>query len=135
MPGAALDTAKRLSRTKGRRLRQGGDLFNEQALAKVFRAKLLAAITAQHLALPPSYPKERVVDCKNVGTGEKALIYLGRYLYRGVIQERDILSCEHDQVPFRYREAKLTCPGCGAPRSRVVFVRRSTGWACRAARS
>ena len=28
-----------------------------------------------------------VVDCKCVGDGSKALLYLGRYLYRGVIQE------------------------------------------------
>jgi len=106
MPAAALDTAKRLWRTKGRRGRQGGYLFNEQALAKVFRAKLLAAITAAGLSLPPSYPKKWVVDCKNVGTGEQALVYLGRYLYRGVIQERDILSCENGTVTFRYRHAK-----------------------------
>jgi len=106
MPGAALDTAKRLWRTKGRRQRRGGYLFNEQALAKVFRAKLLAAITEAGLQLPPSYPEKWVVDCKNVGTGEKALVYLGRYLYRGVIQERDILSCENGQVTFRYRHAK-----------------------------
>jgi len=40
MPAAALD-AKRRWRTK-RRLAKGGYLFNHQALAKVFRAKLLA---------------------------------------------------------------------------------------------
>lgn len=37
---------------------------------------------------------------------DMALIYLGRYLYRGVIQEKDILSCEAGQVRFRYRESK-----------------------------
>jgi hypothetical protein len=47
-----------------------------------------------------------VVDCKSVGTGAKALIYLGRYLYRGVIREEDILSCQDGQVCFRYRHAK-----------------------------
>jgi hypothetical protein len=106
MPGAALDTTKRLWRTKGRRQRRGGYLFNEKALAKVFRAKLLAAITGAGLALPPSYPKDWVVDCQHVGTGEKALVYLGRYLYRGVIREQDIVSCENGQVTFRYRHAK-----------------------------
>jgi hypothetical protein len=29
-----------------------------------------------------------VVDCKSVGSGDKALIYLGQYLYRGVIGKR-----------------------------------------------
>ena len=45
-------------------------------------------------------------DCKSVGSGEKALIYLGRYLYRGVIAEKDIVACDNGQVSFRYRNAK-----------------------------
>ena len=40
-----------------------------------------------------------------MGNGERALVYLGRYLYRGVIQERDILRCENGQVTFRYRDS------------------------------
>ena len=46
------------------------------------------------------------VDCKSVGTGAKALIYLGRYLYGGVISENDILACADGQVSFRYRDGK-----------------------------
>jgi hypothetical protein len=33
-------------------------------------------------------------------------VYLGRYLYRGVISERDILACAQGEVSFRYRDAK-----------------------------
>jgi len=58
------------------------------------------------LALPAGAPRTWAVDCKNVGRGEKALLYLGRYLYRGVLQEKDILACENGQVTFRYRHAK-----------------------------
>ncbi len=47
-----------------------------------------------------------MVDCKSVGSGESALIYLGRYLYRGVIREKDIVACKEGQVSFRYRNAK-----------------------------
>ena len=47
-----------------------------------------------------------MVDCKSVGGGEKALVYLGRYLYRGVLQEKDILACNQDQVTFRYQNSK-----------------------------
>ena len=47
----------------------------------------MAGIWAAGLKLPDRYPKTWVVDCKSVGTGEKALVYLGRYLYRGVIRE------------------------------------------------
>jgi hypothetical protein len=67
---------------------------------------MLAAITAAGLKLPCRYPAQWVVDCKSVGTGQKALVYLGRYLYRGVIREKDIVSCQHGQVSFRYRCAK-----------------------------
>lgn len=38
--------------------------------------------------------------------GAGALVYLGRYLYRGVIQERDILRCEGAQVSCRWRDSR-----------------------------
>jgi len=105
MPAAAIDEIKRLWRTKK------GDgkssyLFNHKALAKVFRAKMLDAIRKEGLELPARYPATWVVDVKSVGTGEKALVYLGRYLYKGVIQEKDIIACENGQVTFRYRDSK-----------------------------
>ena len=80
--------------------------FAHKALAKVFRAKLLAALAAAGLTLPVSYPGQWVVDCKSVGSGAKALVYLGRYLYRGVIRENDIVACANGEVTFRYRDAK-----------------------------
>jgi hypothetical protein len=58
------------------------------------------------LRVPASTPKEWVVDCKKVGNGDKAIIYLGKYLYKGVIQEKDILRCENGKVTFRYIHAK-----------------------------
>jgi hypothetical protein len=107
VPAAAIDPEKKLWRTKKTQSKgQNGYLFNHKALAKVFRAKLLDAITWEGLALAPSYPTQWVVDCKSVGSGEKALVYLGRYLYRGVIQEKDIIACENGQVTFRYRDSK-----------------------------
>ena len=105
MPAAALDAQRKQWRTK-RRKTKASYLFNHKTLAKVFRAKLLAALAAAGLAPPERYPKAWVVDCKAVGSGESALIYLGRYLYRGVIQEKDIVACHNGQVSFRYRDAK-----------------------------
>lgn len=105
VPAAAIDPKQKRWRTK-RRKKAAGYLFNHKALAKVYRAKLLNAITREGLTLPPHYPRKWVVDCKYVGTGDKALIYLGRYLYRGVIREQDILACGDGQVTFRYRHAK-----------------------------
>jgi hypothetical protein len=115
MPAAAIDTERRLWRTKtgknhSKKSTQNqsatGYLFNHKALAKVFRAKLLDAINQEGLALPEQYPETWVVDVKSVGNGEKALIYLGRYLYKGVIQEKDIIACKDGQVTFRYQDSK-----------------------------
>ena len=107
MPAAAIDADQRLWRTKSaKRKKKSGYLFNHKALAKVFRAKMLDAIRQEGLELPASYPDKWVVDCKSVGTGEKALVYLGRYLYRGVIQEKDIVACQDGRVTFRYQDSK-----------------------------
>lgn len=105
VPAAALDMKQRRWRTKPRR-GQTAYLFNHRALAKVFRAKFLAALHPAGLSLPARVPEPWVVDCKPVGTGEHALVYLGRYLYRGVIQEKDILACDDGQVRFRYRDSR-----------------------------
>jgi hypothetical protein len=101
MPAAAFDQKQRRWRNK-----EGGYLFNHEALAKVFRAKVLAGVKQAGLMLPSRYPTEWVVDCKEVGTGEKALVYLGRYLYRGVIQEKNILSFSNGRVTFRYQNSE-----------------------------
>ena len=106
MPAAAVDGPRRRWRSKRRGKGKGGYLFNYKALAKVFRAKMLAAIAAAGLTLPCRHPEKWVVDCKSVGSGRTALIYLGRYLYRGVIAEKDIVAVDGGQVCFRYRDAK-----------------------------
>jgi hypothetical protein len=100
MPAACVDERFRRWRTKT------GYLFNHKALAKVFRAKVLAALNKLGLHLPVGIRTEWVVDCRSVGNGEKALVYLGRYLYRGVIREQDIVSCEHGMVCFRYQDSQ-----------------------------
>ena len=83
----------------------GHYLFNHKALAAVFRGKLLTILNHAGLSVPVCLPEPWVVDCKHVGNGQKALIYLGRYLYRGVIQERDIVRCTDSHVTFRYRDS------------------------------
>jgi hypothetical protein len=104
MPAAVVDKLNRLWRTK-----QGKYLFNHKALAKVFRAKVLTQLAEENLSLPKAVPQKWVVDCKQVGSGDKALVYLGRYLYRGVIAEKNILSCKEGNVTFRYQNSKTKC--------------------------
>jgi hypothetical protein len=106
MPAAAIDTNKRRWRTKKGKGKNKTYLFNHTALAKVFRAKMLEAIREEGLELPARYPETWVVDVKSVGSGDKALVYLGRYLYKGVIQEKDIIACRDGQVTFRYQNSK-----------------------------
>ncbi|WP_434782656.1 IS91 family transposase [Ferrovum myxofaciens] len=101
MPAVAFDARQRLWRNK-----RSGFLFDHKALAKVFRAKMLESIRQAGLQLPRSYPAEWVVDCKAVGTGQKALVYLGRYLYRGVLPEKNIVSDQNGKVTFRYQNSK-----------------------------
>jgi len=101
MPGASINKKTGLWRVK-----PPGYLFSHVALAKVFRAKLLEKIVANKLQVPKTCPKQWVVDCKDVGAGDKALIYLGKYLYKGVIQEKDILKCENGMVTFKFINSK-----------------------------
>ena len=106
MPGAAVDVDKGLWRSLRKTAKGDGYLFNHKALAKVFKAKFLAALVELGLQAPPGVPDAWVVDCKSVGNGGPALVYLGRYLYRGVIQEKDIVCCENGQVTYRWRDSK-----------------------------
>lgn len=123
LPAAAFASKDRLWRTKvklgraqgakaagSREPTRGGYLFNHKALGTVFAAKLKAALSEAGLALPAHLPAQWVVDCKAVGDGQAALRYLGRYLYRGVISERDILRCKDGLVTYRWRDAKSGKP-------------------------
>jgi len=101
MPAATIDKIKGLWAKK-----EGKYLFNKKALAKVFRAKMLHALNVNGINLPTEYPQNWVANCKNVGKGTKALVYLGQYLYRGVIKEKDILSCKNGMVTFRFKNSK-----------------------------
>ena len=105
IPAGAINAAHKLWRTKSSNGKKHY-LFNHRALAKVFRAKMLDGIVKAGLVLPAHHPEKWIVDCKSVGRGDKALIYLGRYLYKGVIQEKDIIACENGQVTFRYRDSR-----------------------------
>ncbi len=101
MPGASVNKKTKLWRTKSTKY-----LFSHKALAKVFRAKLLKIMVDNNLQIPNDCPKKWIVDCKNVGKGNKALIYLGKYLYKGVVQEKDILKSKNGMITFRYINSK-----------------------------
>ena len=101
VPGGGVDKSRKQWKKK-----KGKYLFNEFALASVFRARFLEALKKAGLSAPNSLPNEWVVDCTHVGKGLPALKYLSRYLYRGVISENNIVSNQNGNVTFKYVESR-----------------------------
>jgi DNA-directed RNA polymerase subunit RPC12/RpoP len=99
VPAGALDNTRKCWRKKN-----GEYLFNQANLAKVYRARWLRALKEHGLKVNATLPSDWVVDCTHVGRGDKALTYLGKYLYRGVLSEHNILRVEAGQVCFRYTD-------------------------------
>ena len=101
VPGGGVDKARKQWKKK-----KGKYLFNEFALAKVFRARFLEALNKAGLSALNSLPQKWVVHCTHVGKGLPALKYLSRYLYRGVISENNIVSNKDGNVTFKYVESR-----------------------------
>lgn len=82
-------------------------LVHVKALSKLFRGKFLASMRQEEIFYPNILHKKKwVVHCKPVGSGAKALEYLSRYLYRGVLSERNILSDTDEKVTFSYIDSE-----------------------------
>jgi len=89
---------------------KGKYLFNAFSLAKVFRARFLKALKEHPLSIPQKLPRQWVANVQNVGKGLPALKYLSRYLYRGVINEKNIIKNENGNVTFRYTDSTSKKP-------------------------
>lgn len=101
VPGGGVNKLRRQWKKK-----KGKYLFNQKAMAKVFRARFLDALNKEKLSVPTGVPSKWVVDCSHVGKGITALKYLSRYLYRGVISEKNILSNQNGMITFKYVESR-----------------------------
>jgi len=101
VPGGGVDKDRRQWKKKKEKY-----LFNQKALAKVFRARFLTALNEAGLQIPQGVPSQWVVDCAHVGKGITALKYLSKYLYRGVISEKNIISNKDGRVTFKYIESR-----------------------------
>ncbi len=95
-------------------------LIPEAVLGALFKHKLLAGLKASGFLLKQKlYQINWIVDCEYSGKGESALKYLSRYLYRGVISEKQLISHEKGKVTFSYVNSKTkqtekrTLPGLG----------------------
>lgn len=101
VPGGGVDKRRRL----WKRIKTDY-LFNQKALAIVFRARFLAGLKEAGISLPQNIPANWVVDCTETGKGMSALKYLSRYLYRGVIGEKNIVSNENGFITFKYIDSQ-----------------------------
>ncbi len=97
VPGGGINKARRQWKKK-----KGKYLFKEKSLARVFRARFLDGLNKQGLPIPKGVRSKWIVNCKRVGTGITAVKYLARYLYRGVISEKNITANKNGQVTFKY---------------------------------
>ena len=101
VPNGVINKKHRLWRKK-----KGKYLFNGRQLATVFRAKFLKAMVDAGYQVPNKTPKRWVAHCDRVGKGEPALVYLSRYLYRGVLNEKNIISTHQGKVTYRYEDSE-----------------------------
>ena len=101
VPAGSLNQRKTLWQNK-----PGKFLFKADNLARVFRGKFIELMCDAHYYLPANTPEEWNADCQLVGRGDGALTYLARYLYRGVINENNILSLREGRVTFQYKDSE-----------------------------
>jgi len=101
VPGGGIDKRRRQWKKK-----KGNFLFKKENLANVFRARFIDEFNKSGLFIPKGITSQWVTDCTRVGKGITALKYLSRYLYRGVISEKNIVSNRNGYVTFKYVESK-----------------------------
>ncbi len=101
IPAGALDKKHNLWRKN-----KNTYLFNQDNLAKVYHGKWIAALKKEKLRVENTIPDNWVVNCTYVGQGDQAITYLGKYLYRGVLPEKNIIRNEDGIVTFGYRDNK-----------------------------
>jgi len=82
-----------------------------KALSKIFKAKFRDLLKQENEDIFKQIHKnvwqnKWVVHCKPVGSGEKALSYLARYIVRPAISNTNIISLNNGQVKFRYKNAE-----------------------------
>jgi hypothetical protein len=98
------------------------------ALSSIFRARLRDALRDRQPALfativPGVWRKPWVVHSKPVGSGDKALAYLARYIFRVALADSAILHHDEREIVLRYRDGETRQPRTArlAPQE---FIRR-----------
>ena len=102
VPAGALNKKQKFWKKKS-----GNFLLPAKPLVKLFKGKLLAILKEKNITFPAKvYSLNWVVDFKDAGSGEHAIEYLSRYLYKGVISEKSIIKNENGNVTFQYKNSR-----------------------------
>ena len=102
MPGGGIDRRTRTWKQGTRKY-----LFPSAVLKRLFRENFLALCRQAGISYPQQLHRiDWVVNIKAAGRGERALEYLSKYLYRGVIQERNILGDDNGRITFEYEDSR-----------------------------
>ena len=79
------------------------------SLSEIFRAKMHDALRRAALDRdldPRVWKRSWTVHIQQIGTGEQAILYLSRYVYRVALTNQRIERFEHGGVTFRYTHAR-----------------------------
>lgn len=80
-----------------------------RVLSVIFRAKVRRALEqAELLDQVPrkAWKRKWVVHCRHAGDGQRALLYVARYVHRIAITNSRLESFDQHQVSFRYRDSR-----------------------------
>lgn len=81
--------------------------LHQQALANLFRGKLLSKLTELKISFPKHlYGIKWQADCNLKGNGKGALEYLSRYLIKGVVSQKSLSHTGDDKIRLSYIEGK-----------------------------
>jgi hypothetical protein len=101
MPGGGIDKKRGIWIKRVRKY-----LFPGAILKELFREKFLACLREAGIKYPHHLHEMRwVVRIQSAGTGGPALKYLSKYLYRGVVQEQNIMHDADGKITFEYEES------------------------------
>ena len=96
---------------EGKTLRSSDFLMHVKPLSIIFKAKFRDQLKKQapdifNKISSNTWQRAWVVHVKSVGDGQKALEYMGRYLFRVAISNNRIIKLDKGKVTFRYTDSK-----------------------------
>ena len=100
-------------------------LMRVEPLSKIYRAKFREAMRAAGVygRIPPVvWTKGWNTDARPVGSGEHAVRYVGRYVFRVAISNSRIVSCDDHRVVFTYEDDEGRTRPCSL--DAIEFIRR-----------